>query len=115
MEIFLPSEYRNVNGHAGFPMLSRKAFYRVLPRRVGAIEDALDAQARRVDELICRLATVEVKPQATTSDPALTARFDNLVAIVAKLAERVEHIDRRSLRSRRKVAAIADQITDQLT
>jgi len=101
---------RNGNGHAVFP-LSRKAFHRSLPGRFGVVEDTLETMERRLDDFICRLTAIEQRPVAV-SDPGLEARLDNLVEIVTRMAVRVERVDRRSARSRRRVAAIADQLAD---
>jgi len=83
------------NGHA-FP-ISRKAFNRGLPRRVGAIEDLLDNVA-------LRLTAVEAQPAATASVEA-----DNAVEIIARLMERL-----RSKRSRRRLSVSVGPVTVSL-
>jgi hypothetical protein len=120
----------NGNGHI-FP-LSRKAFNRGLPRRVGAIEDALDAQERRgdsherrVDELVCRLTAIEEQPSSTASE-----RFENFVEAVVWLADQMRPRNGRGqfIRSSadaasggrrlarvRWAAAIVNQFADRLT
>jgi len=98
----------NGNGHAIFP-LNRKAFHRSLPRRLVTVEDTLDEQQQRLDDFVCRLTTVEQKRVAS---PGIEARVNNVSDIVIRLAACVGRIDRRSARSRRKIAVIADQLAD---
>jgi hypothetical protein len=83
------------NGY-NFP-LSHKAFHRGLPRRVGNIEDQLEVHERQIEDLVSRLTTLEAR-----------------VATVDHLDERVRRLDRRSLRSSRKLAVLADQVEDRL-
>jgi hypothetical protein len=126
----------NGNGHAGFP-LSRKAFHRGLPRRVGAIEDELDAQEsrsdgieRRVDLLVCRLTAIEKRPPSIVSDPALTAQFGNIIEAIVWLADQMRlrnsrgqfirsgaNADSRGRRlaQSRRVASIVNQVADPRT
>jgi hypothetical protein len=68
---------RNGNGHTPLP-LSKRAFQRALPHRLGGVEDHLDAQERRVDELVSRLAAIE----ARSDDTALQARVDLVEQVV---------------------------------
>jgi hypothetical protein len=120
---------RNGNGHADFP-LSRKAFHRGLPKRVGAIEDGLDAHERRVDELVCRLTAIEKQPPSIASDPALTTRFENFAEAVVWLADQMRPRNGRGQFTRssadtesrgrrlarlRCAAAIINQFADRLT
>jgi hypothetical protein len=81
----------NGNGHSPFP-LSRRAFRRGLPKRLGAVEDGLETQEsrndaieKRVDLLVCRLTAIEKQPPAIASDPAL----GNFVEAIVWLADRV--------------------------
>jgi hypothetical protein len=58
--------------------LSRRAFQRALPLRLGSIEDHLDIHEQRVDKLVARLAAIE----AHAEDKDLRARVDLIEKIV---------------------------------
>jgi hypothetical protein len=90
------------NGSIHPEPMSRRVFIRFAPRRIGVLED-------QVDDAVCRIAALETKPSA---DPALAARVDNLVEEVTRLTEKVKLVDRRSARSRRKMATIADYLAE---
>jgi hypothetical protein len=77
MAIDLDQVARKGNGHTPLP-LSRRAFQRALPHRVGSIEDDLDGHERRMDELAYRLAAIEARSEDTT----LSARVDLVEQIV---------------------------------
>ena len=113
MAVEYTSTSRDGTGHTPVP-LSRKAFQRGLPHRVGAIEDQIDAHDRRLDDCVCRLIAVEKRPMAGP-DPILEAKIDGLIATVEQLSAQLQRIDKRSLQSRRRLAVIADQVADQLT
>jgi hypothetical protein len=91
------------NGHGTFPV-SRKTLLRHLPRRLGTLEDQVESCERRLSEIAGSAASTELT--------ALAVRFDNLAEIVGRLTATVRRIDRRSARSRRRVAVIADQLAD---
>jgi hypothetical protein len=98
-------QHNGGNGHGSdaFPV-SRKALLRHLPRRLGALEDQIEACEQRVNAI--------AGPAAGMETTVLTVRLDNLVDAVSRLSEQVRRIDRRSARSRRRVAVIADQLTE---
>lgn len=77
MAIDLEQVVRNGNGHTPLP-LSRRAFQRALPHRVGSIEDHLDGHERLMDELVSRLAAIE----ARSEDMTLSARVDLVEQVV---------------------------------
>jgi hypothetical protein len=110
---YVPLNPRNGNGHMPFPT-SRKAFNRGLPRRVGSIEDQVDDHDRRLDAVVSRLTAVESRSVATGSDPGLAVRMATIVEIADRLAGRLSRTNKRSTRSRRKLAVITDQIAAQL-
>jgi hypothetical protein len=64
-------EHPHLSGNGRLPLpLSKRAFQRALPHRLGGVEDHLDAQKQRVDELVSRLAAIE----ARWEDMTLSAR-----------------------------------------
>ena len=94
---------RNGGNGAVYPApLSPRAFFDSVPGRLAALEDA-------VEVLKLHLGVGEVKkPAAVVSDPALTARVDNLAEHVGRLTEKVRLVDGRSRRTRRHPMHIAD-------
>ena len=105
---YLPSPIvrRNGNG-ARFPApTSRRAFIKSAPRRLGTIEDQLEAHEHRLDAISGLLGSEARDPRTA----AIETRLDNLVEIVGCLAARLDRIDKRSARSRNKVAALVDRV-----
>jgi hypothetical protein len=102
------STSRNGNGYQPAP-LSRKAFFRSVPRRLGAIEDAVDIQETRMNEVVCRLTSLEVRPAVPVPDPATRVILDFVTAVL-RLADQarprnargqfIRYADRRSTHSR---------------
>jgi hypothetical protein len=88
------------NGYCPYPV-SRKTLLRGLPRRLGTLEDQLDHCDRRLDANDFQIA-------------AFQARLANLVEIVECMAQQLRRVDRRSARSRRRVAVIADRVEASL-
>jgi hypothetical protein len=88
MAIDLDQVVRKGNGHTPLP-LSRRAFQRALPHRVGSIEDHLEDLERRLDELASQLAAIAV----LSEDMTLSAR--------AALVEQVVELIRLVLGKRR--------------
>jgi hypothetical protein len=129
---FLPPSPVRHNGNGGFPApTSRRAFLKSAPRRIGALEDQFESLENRLDaiaELLgseTRAVSFEVRlnnmsevvqrltkrfDRIDTAVAAFGARFGNLVEIVGKLTNRLGCIDKRSARSRRKLAVMADQV-----
>jgi hypothetical protein len=99
-----PPARRNGNG---FPApTSRRAFLNAAPHRIGVLEDQVEALGTRLDA-IDRSVNSEARDPQTA---AVETRLDNLVEIVGRLAARLNRIDTRSARSRRKVAALVDRV-----
>jgi hypothetical protein len=87
---------------------SRRAFLKSISPRLAALEGAVEGLEDAVEALKSRPDAGEVKP--VVSDPLLSARVDNLLEHVVKLAEAVRLVDGRSRRTRRRALALADQI-----
>jgi hypothetical protein len=100
-----PAVHAPGNGNGHYPSglrrlhLSRKSFLNGLPRRIGTIEDVLEVYERQLADLASRLTALEAQPERA-----------DLVATVDHLDERVRRLDRRSARTRRQVAVLADQV-----
>ena len=84
------------NGHN--PPLSRRAFMRSVPPRLNVLEDQVDACVQRLDG---------VTGQRTAAEVALTIRFDNFIEHFGRLAKQLQRADRRSLRTQRRLSALA--------
>jgi hypothetical protein len=102
------------NGNGSVP-LSRRAFVRGLPRRMGGIEDAVEAVEQRLDANEALFAKIEARLDArdraiATTEAAFEVRLRNFIGVINGLAVTVRRIDRRSVRSRRRLAVIADQL-----
>ena len=92
------------NGNGTYPApMSRRAFIKSAPGRLGVLEDQVEAVELQLDAIVKRL------PDPVRA-AAIEARLNNLVDTVARLTERVKRVENRSLRSRRKLAVIADQV-----
>jgi hypothetical protein len=83
--------------HAGHSLRSA-------PARIGLLEDQLEALAERLPD-----------PKTDGLDRTNEVRIDNLAEIVGRLAKRLDRIDKRSARSRRKLAVITDQVADTIS
>jgi hypothetical protein len=87
--------------------LSAKSFRRSLPPRIGAVEDTVERHELTLDGVLARLAALEARPMPDV-DPACDVRLCNVIAIIARLAEQVRRIDKRSAWTRRQVTVITD-------
>jgi hypothetical protein len=106
---YLPSPIvrRNNGNGTRFPVpMSRRAFFNAAPCRIGVLEDQVETHEVRLDAISGLLGSEARDPRTA----AIETRLDNLVEIVGCLAARLDRIDKRSARSRRKVAALVDRV-----
>jgi hypothetical protein len=87
----------NVTARTTCPLLSRRAFQRALPHRLGGVEVILDTQERRVEKIDSRLTAME--PRADNA--VLTAQ--NIEGII-ELVQIALGIQKRRERRRPAVA-----------
>jgi hypothetical protein len=118
------------NGAAHPVPTSRRAFLKSAPRRLGLLKDLLEGLGIRLDAIECYLPDpeideardrelhrrVDVLAAAIADFAALTkptwllaVRFDALAADFLRLRKRLGRVDRRSARSRRRLAGLATQ------
>jgi hypothetical protein len=133
MADYLVPALKNINGGNGRYPLSRRDFERSLPRRMAVLEENINSCELRFDGGDILLAAIEarldgldiaiehlagrlndVRPVIPVPDLSAAVRIGNLVEIVSHLSEQVRRIDRRSAKSRRRVAVIADQVEASL-
>jgi hypothetical protein len=120
-----PSPRRNGNDAAYPAPFSRRAFLRSAPGRLNHVEDLTEALASRLDEIEFLLpndALAMAVTDAAAHGRQLAAGLAALVAIINKLNEHIARsdrhlgrVDRRSLRTRRKLATVAAQVETALT
>jgi hypothetical protein len=105
---FVPSH----NGHSrAYPAPnSRQAFLKSAPKRIGTLEDQAEALELRVGAVDRRVSELTVND----IDRLLVARLDALVEAVARLEVRLRRVEKRSLRSRRKLVTLVDQVASTL-
>ena len=109
---------RNGNGKVYPAPTSRRAFIKSAPGRIGALEDQVEKHTLRLDAITDRLPDsvadeacfVELDDRIDTRATTIEVRLENLVDIVGRLTERLKRVEARSLRSRRKLAVVADQV-----
>jgi hypothetical protein len=107
MSGFLTPPPARRNGNGGFPApTSRRAFLNAAPRRIGVLEDQVETHEVRLDAISGLLGSEARDPRAA----AIETRLNNLVEVVGHLTARLNRIDTRSARSRRKVAALIDRV-----
>jgi hypothetical protein len=111
--VFNPSIPRRNGNGKGYPEpTSRRAFIKSAPGRIGALEDQAEEHALRLDAIALQLpdpiadeaCVVEINER--TRATVIEVRLDNLIEMVGRLTERVKRVEKRSLRSRRKLAAL---------
>jgi hypothetical protein len=83
----------NGNGHSR-PQLSRKSLMRALPAQLDIIDNRLADNNGRIAELLRRVTALEGRVQP--------------------IAARLQRLDRRSLRFRKKLAIVVDHVEEQI-
>jgi hypothetical protein len=110
----------NGNGSTYTAPTSRRAFLKSAPSRIGFLEDQIEEHEHRLDTITDQLpdpaadkrCVAEIYADILVHEHrlgALAVRVANLADLtktVERLTQRLGRIDRRSLRTRRKVAAI---------